>query len=383
MSVGPKKLLENVVQNRDLLRDATRAQSLDALFTLVGPAMRGFILQRGKHGPATEIPSEVRAYFDWEYAHDQPELRRLFQAAKKGQWDSDTKLPWDTRVDPLDPGIELLPDDFVPMSAIPAYRKLPVKEQRLQRQGLLAWSLSQFLHGEQGALYASCQVTQSIQWFDGKLFGSTQVMDEGRHVEVFQRYLLEKLEKLYPINDNLYVIIDALIGDARWDLKFLGMQIMIEGLALGSFGVIREKTQDPLLRELLKYVILDEGRHVHYGVVALQQYYTSGLDPRELREREDWAFEISVLLRNRFLAHEFYDEYYAHSMSRAAWDALILESEYMRNFRDRLFKRLIPNLKRINLMSARIRPHYEALGLLAYEHEKAAPELTAADLVGP
>jgi hypothetical protein len=133
--------------------------------------------------------------------------------------------------------------------------------------------LSQFLHGEQGALFAAAQVTEAVQFFDGKLYGSTQVMDEGRHVEVFHRYIDQKLNKLYQINDNLYVIIDSLMTDGRWDMKFLGMQIMVEGLALGAFGVIYKQTKEPLLKELLRNVIQDEARHVHYGVVALREQF--------------------------------------------------------------------------------------------------------------
>src|SRR4029079_105606 len=162
-------------------------------------------------------------------------------------------------------------------------------------------------HGEQGALFAAAQVTESVPWLDAKLYGSTQVMDEGRHVEVFHTYLTQKLGKLYEIDDNLYVVIDALMTDARWDMKFLGMQIMIEGLALGAFGAIRQATGDPLLKTILRYVITDEARHVHYGVLALGKHYQHALDERERREREDWAFEVSLLLRNRFLGHELYD----------------------------------------------------------------------------
>ncbi|HCP47460.1 MAG TPA: hypothetical protein DIU15_15570, partial [Deltaproteobacteria bacterium] len=175
---------------------------------------------------------------------------------------------------------------------------------------VLAWLLSQFLHGEQGALFAAAQVTTSVPWMDAKLYGSTQVVDEGRHVEVFHRYLDDKLNKMYAINDNLYVIIDLLMRDGRWDMKFLGMQIMIEGLALGAFGTIRSVSQEPLLCELLSYVIADEARHVQYGVVALSEYYgqVGGMSARERREREDWVFELALLMRNRFLAHEFYDE---------------------------------------------------------------------------
>jgi hypothetical protein len=159
------------------------------------------------------------------------------------------------------------------------------------------------------------------------------------------------------------------------------MQIMIEGLALGAFGTIRAATQEPLLREILKYVITDEARHVHYGVVSLGGYYRKELSERERREREDWAFEMSLLMRNRFLVHEFYEEYYAHSMKRAAWDRLLLESKLMESFRRNMFRRIIPNLKRIGLLSDRVRPRYESIGLLAWEHEKAAPELTAGELI--
>ena len=170
--------------------------------------------------------------------------------------------------------------------------------------------LSQFLHGEQGALFAAAQVTEAVQFFDGKLYGATQVIDEGRHVEVFHRYLDTKLEKLYQVNDNLFVIIDALMTDARWDMKFLGMQIMVEGLALGAFGTLYKQTKEPLLKELLKYVIQDEARHVHYGVLALRDHIEAALATPSEREREDWAFEVALLMRNRFLAYEVYEEWF-------------------------------------------------------------------------
>jgi hypothetical protein len=215
---------------------------------------------------------------------------------------------------------------------------------------------------------------------DAKLYGGTQVVDEGRHVEVFHRYVSGKLERLYEINDNLYVVIDALMSDSRWDMKFLGMQIMIEGLALGSFGMLRQLTKEPLLKKMLTYVITDEARHVHYGVLALQEF-TAQLSDKERREREDWVFEVSLLLRNRFLAHEFYDEHFAQQMSRSAWDHLVKHSAMSNLFRRTMFKRIIPNLKRIGLLSERVRPWYAELGLLEFEKGRAAPELTADDLL--
>ncbi|MCX4242107.1 ferritin-like domain-containing protein [Paraliomyxa miuraensis] len=357
-----------------------RSRNPRVFLDLAGPAVRGLLLKKGKRDRTAQMPAHHQAHFDWDYERNRPELAKLYDAAKRDQWDGATALPWSTEVDPFDESRELMPEHTLPLAELPSYRSLPRRRQAEQRADLTSWLLSQFLHGEQGALFAACQVTEAVQWMDGKLYGSTQVVDEGRHVEVFHRYLAEKLGKVYPINDNLYTIIDALMTDGRWDLKFLGMQIMIEGLALGAFGTMRQSTREPLLKELLQYVITDEARHVTFGVVALRDYYAA-LPEHERRDREDWAYEISVLLRNRFLAHEFYEEHYAHCMSRREWNAAVLRSEFMGRFRNTLFRRLIPNLKRIHLLSDRIRPHYGALGLLVYEHDKPASELRPIDLL--
>ena len=156
---------------------------------------------------------------------------------------------------------------------------------------------------------------------------------------------------------------------------------MVEGLALGAFGTIRKLVPEPLLKDVLKLVITDEARHVHFGVLALQRFYATEINERERRQREDWAFEVSLLLKNRFLGHELYDEYYAHSMSRRAWDRMCERSEMMSIFRRTMFKRIVPNLKAIGLLSDRVRPRYAEVGLLEYENGKAAPELTAGDLL--
>ena len=240
---------------------------------MLGPAIRGLVLRKGKSGPTTTMPVKHHSRFNWTYEREGNELARLYDVAKRSQWNSDEQLDWSIEVDPHNPDCDLVPADWTPLPDIRAYRLLPKKTQEIHRKQLLTWMLSQFLHGEQGALFAACHITESIQEVDGKLFGSTQVVDEGRHVEVFTRYLTEKMEKVYDINDNLYTIIDALMTDSRWDMKFLGMQIMIEGLALGAFATLRNTTQEPLLKEILRYLIMDEARHVHYGVVTLQRYY--------------------------------------------------------------------------------------------------------------
>src|SRR5258708_28828453 len=200
---------------------------------LAPSGVRGLILRRGKQGTPTKMQATHAAHFDWTYPNDQAEMAELYRRAKAGQWDSDRDLPWHTSVDPMNPEVPLIPKDWYKLGALEEYGiHLDETEQQRLRYCFVSWMLSQFLHGEQGALFAAAQVTEAVQFFDGKLYGSTQVMDEGRHVEVFSRYVHEKLERLYQINDNLFVIIDSLMTDSRWDMKFLGMQIMVEGLAL-------------------------------------------------------------------------------------------------------------------------------------------------------
>jgi len=348
------------------------------VLSALGPSgVRGLILHRGKQGVPTKVPATHRAYFDWSYPSDQPEMADLYKRAKEGQWNGDD-LPWGTSVDPLNTELRILPETFIDFDVARGYGvSLSEDEKNGLLYSLTAWMLSQFLHGEQGALYAAAQVTEAVQFFDGKLYGATQVMDEGRHVEVFNRYLDTKLNKLYQINDNLFVIIDSLMSDGRWDMKFLGMQIMVEGLALGAFGTLYKLTKEPLLRRLLQMVIQDEARHVHYGVCALREHFTGHLSERERAEREDWAFEVALLMRNRFMAYEVYEEWFEGTISRAAWRNIVTVAPGMNEFRTVMFSRLVPNLREIGLMSPRILPHYEREGLMKYFGGLSADRLTA------
>ena len=373
-------VLQNLAGSGPLLRDAVQSGNLKVLASMLGPAFRGLVQQRGRNEESTPLRLGYSAQFDWRYRRGEAEMARLYEAAKASQWNATVDLDWSAAVDPESAEHPLIPDAIVPLANHPKFVNLSARQKGAQRRCLMAWMLSQFLHGEQGALFAAAQVTEAVPWLDAKLFGSTQVVDEGRHVEVFHTYLTQKLEKLYDINDNLYVVIDALMTDSRWDLKFLGMQIMIEGLALGAFGFLRAHTSEPLLKKLLTYVITDEARHVHYGVLALQKYYRE-LSEKERRDREDWAFEVAYLLRNRFLAHEYWEEHWAHAFTRAEWDRIMLESEMMQIFRRTMFKRIVPNLKRIGLLSERVRARYAGIGLLQFEHMPAAPDLTAQDLL--
>lgn len=378
LPVSMRRKVEPVLALTGLVREVKDPKALAAM---APSAVRGLLLRQGRRLDRTDILSGHRAHFDWEYRSDFSEMRTLYQRAKQNQWDGEKALDWGTDVDPLRPDRPLLPLGFLPKDELPRNIKLSATEERELLYSTASWMLSQFLHGEQGALFAAAQVTESVRWMDGKLYGATQVMDEARHIEVFHRYIDQKLNKLYVVNDNLFVIIDALMSDSRWDMKFLGMQIMVEGLALGAFGMMYRITQEPLLKNLLRYVIQDEARHVHYGVLALRHYFVNELSEAERREREDWAFEVAILMRNRFMAHEVYEEWFEGLMTRAAWDRFVTAAPGMREFRSVMFSRLIPNLLEIGLLSDRVKQHYADAGLLQYADGKHAMELSSEEFL--
>ena len=190
----------------------------------------------------------------WNYGSVKEGLRDLYEKAKRDQWNSTTELAWSTQVDPES---EIVPAQFNPLADFKPAQKLDKKENSRLRHALISNQLSQFLHGEQGALVVASQLVGSVPWMDAKYYAASQTMDEARHVEVFAKYTTEKLEWEWPINPNLKELLDATITDSRWDFKFLGMQIIIEGLAMAAFGNLWKTTSEPLLKDLLRYVMKD------------------------------------------------------------------------------------------------------------------------------
>jgi hypothetical protein len=198
---------------------------------------------------------------------------------------------------------------------------------------------------------------------DSKYYAATQVVDEARHVEVYDRYLHEKIGFTYPISPYLKQLLDLILTDARWDMKLLGMQIMVEGLALAAFNMIRVNTTEPLLKRLTHYVMLDEARHVAYGVLSLRHYYDE-MSEAERREREDFVCEAAVLMRDRFLFEQMWEKL---GMPVAECMRIARESESQIMFRQFLFSKIVPTIKKIGLLSARLRQRFDELGILQFE----------------
>jgi hypothetical protein len=320
------------------------------------------------------VRSQYDAEFTWDYAKGaRPKLDRLYEKAKSSQWNGQTDLPWDIDVDQeqvvaanaaaAGNGI----DGSIDWSGTPVASWGPVEwlQFGVESQN---WTLSQFLHGEQGALICTARIVETVPWIDAKYYASTQVMDEARHVEVFSKYLNEKLSGHYPLNAHLRMLLEDIIGDSRWDMTYLGMQIMVEGLALAAFGFMHQLSTEPLLKQLLRYVMSDEARHVAFGVLTLQDHY-QGLTSAELLERQEFAFEAAVRMRDRFLQQEVWERM-GVDVKKAC--AAIKDAPDRRLFQQLLFSKIVPNCKKLGLLDANdgwLRQRFEEIGVIQFEHE--------------
>ncbi|MEI7886550.1 MAG: ferritin-like domain-containing protein [Actinomycetes bacterium] len=310
------------------------------------------------------------AIFTWDYEKGaRPSLEKLYEKAKHSMWDGEKDLPWETEVDQemvvlanADMNGGLLEFDV----AGTPFEKWTDKEWIQVGIESQNWTLSQFMHGEQGALICTAKIVETVPWIDAKYYASTQVMDEARHVEVFAKYLDTKLSGHYPVNAHLKMLLDDIVQDSRWDMTYLGMQIMVEGLALAAFGFIHQLTTEPLLKKLLRYVMSDEARHVAFGVLSLQEFY-AGLSDAEIFERQQFAFEAAVRMRDRFLQQEVWER-----MGVPVKDAveLVMRTPTRQMFQMMLFSKVVPNCKKLGLLDRNdkwLRHRFEEIGVIQFE----------------
>ena len=324
------------------------------------------------------VQQNAEAIFTWDYTKGaRPALDKLYEKAKVSMWNGETDLPWDTEVDQesivianaeQNSGVNgagaLGLADF-DVTGTPFEKWTPDQWMRLGIESQ-NWTLSQFMHGEQGALICTAKIVETVPWIDAKYYASTQVMDEARHVEVFARYLDTKLSGHYPVNAHLKMLLDDIITDSRWDMTYLGMQVMVEGLALAAFGFMHQMSTEPLLKQLLRYVMSDEARHVAFGVLSLQEYYAN-LSDAEIFERQQFAFEAAVRMRDRFLQQEVWER-----MDVPVKDAIeaVMRTPTRQLFQIMLFSKIVPNCKKLGLLDrndAWLRRLFEEIGVIQLE----------------
>ena len=335
---------------------------------------------------AHAVTATSDAIFTWDYEQSRKALHKLYEKAKTSQWNASTDLPWDTDVDQEAVVIanqaqnDAIFDGTMDLTGTPleSWGEKEWLEFGVESQN---WTLSQFLHGEQGALLCTAQIVETVPWIDAKYYASTQVMDEARHVEVFSRYLDTKLSGHYPINAHLKMLLDDIIADSRWDMTYLGMQVMVEGLALAAFGFIHTMTTEPLLKQLLRYVMSDEARHVAFGVLSLQEYYAQ-LSAAEIRERQEFAFEAAVRMRDRFLQQEVWERMGVDVKETVK---VVINAPDRPIFQSMLFSKIVPNCKKLGLLDAAdgwLRDRFTELGVIQFEDwVDTGEEYTALDEV--
>ena len=335
---------------------------LEAILSVVGTEEAD-----GRH----VVHSNYDTIFTWDYEKGaRPKLNKLYEKAKNAQWNGETDLPWDTDVD-QEKLVVLAAEAQGGFAAGFDVVGTPVEkwgDKEWIAFGIESqnWTLSQFLHGEQGALVCTAKIVESVPWIDAKYYAATQVMDEARHVEVFAKYLDEKLSGHYAVNAHLRMLLDDIIADSRWDMTYLGMQIMVEGLALAAFGLMHQTTKEPLLKQLLRYVMADEARHVAFGVLSLQEFYLD-LTQAEIRERQEFAFEAAIRMRDRMAGQEIWDRMgvpLADAAKAASQDPGRLD------FQALLFGKIVPNCKKLGLLDAGdgwLRTKFTEMGVIEFE----------------
>ena len=309
---------------------------------------------------AWNVEQAYATTFCWEYDDGRAKLLALYDKGKRQQWNASDRIDWSQDLDPENPSG--LPDEMISIHGSPTWNRLNDSEKAKLRHHLQAWQISQFLHGEQGALVCSAKIVQQVPAMDAKFYAATQVVDEARHCEAYARLLHEKFDLLYPVNPHLKSLLDDTLRDSRWDFTYLGMQVLIEGLALAAFGVIRDYARNPLARSVTAYVMQDEARHVAFGRLALRDYYPQ-LTDRERDEREEFVVEGCYLMRDRFLGDEVWE---ALGLPVAECKEWVDRSEMMRSYRSALFSRIVPTIKDIGLWGPRVRKAYADMGLLGY-----------------
>ncbi len=305
-----------------------------------------------------DVPSSGAARFSWEYDDGRQRLLDLYQRGKDKQWDAAKRIDWDQPVNPSN--VMETGDELCPIYGSRQWELLDDKQRDELGWHLGSWLFSQFLHGEQGALTVAARIVESVPDMDSKFYAATQAMDEARHVELYSRFIKDKIGLYYPVNPDLAKLLGDALSDSRWDMPYLGMQVLIEGLALAAFGVHRDITANPLVKQLLAYVMQDEARHVAFGRLALRDYYAQ-LTEAERADREEFVVEGCYLMRNRFRAQEVWE--------RMGFDVeecleFTEHSPVQQTFRALLFSRIVPCVKDIGLWGEKVQRAYADLGVL-------------------
>lgn len=324
-------------------------------------------------GAPTSVASGGDSVFTWDYDRVRNQLDRLYEKGKVSQWNATTDLDWSIAVDQEAQAHRLAqsnPETVLLKYLSASDTTCPIHgwdDARFERLGFeqQSYALSNFLHGEQGALICTSKIVEQAPWIEAKYYAASQVMDEARHVEAFSKYLTTKLEGEYRCSGHLFQLLDDIIADDDWDMTYLGMQVMVEGLALAAFSLMARLTDEPLLQKLLRYVMSDEARHVAFGVLSLREVYEH-MSLQEIRERQEFAYEAAILMRDKQFADQVWERMDVDPAAMLAW----YRDNIPASATGLLFSKLVPNLKKLGLLDAGegwLRTKFQEMDVIQYE----------------
>ena len=314
-----------------------------------------------------EVDAALRAIYNWSYEPELDALRTLYANALERQWISVRDLDWQRGVD-RDAFSETFSLGGLPVARTQFWKSLPADTRWEVARRSACFLLSNFLHGEQGALMVAGQLVSAVPHMDGKFYAATQTLDEARHVEAFAGYV-RLLDDVTPISPGLKKLLDNVLAAEDWRFKAVGMQVVAEGLALYAFRDMRNQTREPLLQQLLTYVARDEARHTGYGIKYLSAVVPQTSDA-ERAALEDFAFESARLLIDSRAGLSMRDQVLGIWKAAGvdpleAMQKLASEREVVAEAMAKNGGRLgpvsgfvIPTLRAIGLYSERIRGHF-------------------------
>jgi ferritin-like protein len=313
------------------------------------------------------ISGSIDTVFEFDYSVQAEDMRSLYEKAKRDQWNATRDIAWAT---PESDDGRVLADELIDIHGSPLWEKLSERDRVELNRRITAWRLSVLVYGEQGAMLACSQLVDIVPGTDEKFFQATQVMDEARHNEVLERYIQTRLGGLhYPMPENERFLFDAILTDPRWYIKTIALQLVAETFAVSMFKMMAEAAVDPVLGEVCRRILLDESRHMGFGMLALPKIVREATEG-ERREMEDFTCLAVEKVLTGFFPLEAYQDlgfspaqiqevrtYRRDAASRNDYAA------YRKYFRRDMHTAMVNNLARINLLTERVRPRLAALGV--------------------
>ena len=292
---------------------------------------------------------------------------QMIAATHKHFWDPNDKrfIDFDQ---PFDMENEYIVDPriFCIELKIPSVAERLTEKQKIKLNNeSFRWTLSQILHGEQGALSLSASLCHILKDPGAQEYAANQTREEARHVTGFSNYIKLRWGTQYPAGPTLGRLLEQVVSSDVVYKKIVGMQMLIEGLAMGAFGMAHQDTNDPLLKTLLKYTMSDESFHHKFGKIWADRTIPK-LSPSERNKVEDWShtvfhdllynlvnpWEKKLIYESVGLDHKFVTEAFMKEMDRDT----IIRDEMMEN--NNIFRVLCKTLLKANIITERTRKHY-------------------------